>query len=243
MSLAIGLRFYRLNVMRKGQTVALPIGPGSEPCDLHDYAQDFVSRRSDPTEETAEPRTWYFEKHKTNSIRVTHGYLHYGTHGFESEFKDAKTKRHKYQRQATDLEEIPLYFQIWVPSGGDFAIMAFQSFGGRSCVNFVRTAMVKDFNKRYPNYLLRFQVLVPAQSLLDEAPVKTVTFMHPRRSNDRADRMMGKTLEEVDYQLTVKAKRRGAMLATYRDLRGLISSTRMDLFPSMGTNLRVSKQM
>jgi len=222
MSLAIGLRFYRLTIRRKGDNKPLPVGPGSTPCDLYEYVGSFVKRRTDPTEETAEPRTWYFEKKAANSIRAVHGYLHYGTHGFESKLKDAKTKKPKYERQSSDLEEIPLYFQIWSPSDAEYGIMAFQSFGGRSCVTFVRTAMMKDFVKAYPGYTLSFKTLVPAQSVIEEAPVKTITFVKPKRSSDRAERMLGRPVDEVDYQLIVKAKRRGGMLATFKDLRSLL---------------------
>ncbi len=56
--------------------------------------------------------------------------INYGTHGFESRLKDVKTRREKYKRESTDLEEIPLYFQIWSPSSSQYAIIAFQSFQG-----------------------------------------------------------------------------------------------------------------
>lgn len=226
MSLAIGLRFYRITVRRKGDQDQRPIGPGGDPCDFYEYTEGFIKRRIDPTEETSEPRTWYFDPLKTNSIRAHHGHINYGTHGFESKLKDAKTKKPKYDRQASDLEEIPLYFQVWCPSESTFAIAAFQSFGGRSCVGFVRAAMANDFRKLYPEYVLGFKALVPAQALVDEAPVKSLTFIKPHRSSDPADRMLGRQPDELDYQLTVRAKARNAFLGRFKDLNSTLGANK-----------------
>ncbi|MDG4676173.1 hypothetical protein P9A16_34380 [Shinella sp. 838] len=219
MAFAIGLRFYRIAVRRKGEKDPLEIGPGSEPCDFIDYVSDFVDRRNNPTSETDAQRTWFFEPVATQSIRTVHGYISYGTHGFESQLKDVKTKKSKYNRLSTDLEEIPLYFQFWVPSNAEYALVAFQSFQGRSCVSFIQSAMVLDFQQRYPDYSISFRVMAPASAISDVAPVKAVTFVKPRRYGDPADRpWKGKTMDEVEYELTVRSKRRGGMLSTFKDL-------------------------
>ena len=220
MPFAIGLRFYRISIRRKGEKENLEIWPGRDPCDLIDYVKGFVQRRTEPTVHAEEQRTWFFEELTTSSIRVVHGYINYGTHGFESKLKDVKTRRQKYVRQATDLEEIPLYFQFWMPTGSTFALAAFQSFQGRSCISFVRSAMIKDFNERFPNHVMLFNVVAPTQSMLDEAPVKRVTFFKPKVSNDKADRyLLGRDIEEIDYELTVRARKRGSFISSYKDLR------------------------
>ncbi|MDW9598135.1 hypothetical protein GOA86_07015 [Sinorhizobium meliloti] len=223
MSFAIGLRFYRIAVRKKGQKEPLDIGPGSDPCDLLDYIEDFVARKTEPTDEGDAFRTWFFEPRDTNSIRTVHGYISYGTHGFESKFKDVKTKKPKYQRQSTDLEEIPLYFQFWVPSDAKYALVSFQSFQGRSCVSFVQGAITSDFQKRYPDYLLTFRVLAPSNAVSDVAPVKAVTFLKPKEFSDRADRSwLGKKIEELSYEVTVRARKRGAMIGTFKELEKLL---------------------
>ncbi|MCT7373439.1 hypothetical protein [Chelativorans salis] len=226
MPFAIGLRFYRIGIRRKADKTPMNIGPGAEPCDLIDFANDFVARKSEPTVETTEQRTWFFEPRATNSIRTVHGHINYGTHGFESKFKDVKTRKEKYQRKATDLEEIPLYFQIWVPSDSDFALMAFQSFQGRSCVSFVRSSMIKDFEDRFPGYAMTFRVVASTASFLDAAPVKTVTFLKPKSMKDKADRyLLGRRVDEVDYEVTVRARKRGSALSTYKELRERFTSS------------------
>ncbi|WP_027145814.1 hypothetical protein [Mesorhizobium sp. WSM3626] len=205
----------------------MKIGPGAEPCDLIDFANDFAARKREPTVETSEQRTWFFEPKKTNSIRTVQGYINYGTHGFESKFKDVTTRKEKYQRKASDLEEIPLYFQIWVPSNSEFALMAFQSFQGRSCVSFVRSSMIRDFEDKHHGYAMTFRVVASTASFLDTAPVKTVTFFKPRTVKDKADRyLLGRPADDVDYEVTVRARKRGSALSTYKELR--------DRFPGDG---------
>lgn len=225
MPFAIGLRFYRIRIRKKGEKEPMKVGPGAEPCDLFDFASGFVARKREPTVEIDDQRTWFFEPRATNSIRVVHGYINYGTHGFESKFKDVKTRKEQYKRKATDLEEIPLYFQIWVPSDSDFALMAFQSFQGRSCVSWVRSSMIKDFEDQYPGYGMTFRVVASTSSFLDPAPVKTVTFLKPRTTQDKADRyFLGRHIDEIDYEVTLRARKRGSALSTYKELRDRFSS-------------------
>jgi len=227
MAFAIGLRFYRVAVRRKADRAPMMIGPGAEPCDLLDYAAAFVAKKLEPTIETSESRTWFFEPSPTNSIRTVHGHINYGTHGFESKFKDVATREEKYQRKSSDLEEIPLYFQIWAPSESEFALMAFQSFQGRSCVSFVRSAMIQDFEATFPGYALTFRVIASTASFQDTTPVKAITFLRPNTASDKADAYrLGRRLDEVDYEVTVKAKKRGATLAMYKDLQKVLAANK-----------------
>lgn len=223
MAFAIGLRFYKIIVKKKGVEEPLEIGPGADPCDLMDFMTEFVGKKVEPTDESEAQRTWYFEPSKTESIRTVHGYISYGTHGFESKIKDRKTKKPKYLRQTDDLEEVPLYFQFWCPSDARCAFGAFQSFQGRSCVSFVQKSMSEAFRTKYPDYMLRFTVLAPANAIDNEAPVKSITFTKPSTVADRADRSwFGKSLDELEYEVTVRARRRGGMLARFKELKEIL---------------------
>jgi len=224
MSFSIGLRFYKITIRRKRDEQPLPIGPSCEPVDLYDFLSDFISRKQAPTEEVEELRTWYFEPKPTPSIRTLHGYLHYGTHGFESKLKDNKTKKEKYKRLSTDVEEVPLYYQFWVPSGSDFAIFGFQSFAGRSCINFVRSSITKSFSYQFENHLIAFKAIIPANAGLGDAPVKSIVL---RRSSNRADKSdtyrLGRHATNVEIDLTVRARGRNSFLGTYKELKGFLS--------------------
>lgn len=223
MAFTIGIRIYRITIRKKGAKDALDLGPDGDPCDFLDYVSDFVSRKVVPTTDTDAQRTWFFEPVETNSIRTIHGYINYGTHGFESKFKDVKTKKEKYQREATDLEEIPLYFQVWVPSSSKSAFIAFQSFQGRSCIGHVQRALSADFQKMHPEYSVSFKVMAPDAAIVDTASVKSITFLQPRRFSDSADMyFLGKKIDEFHYDVTVRAKKRGSMLSTYKDLKASI---------------------
>ncbi|KFL30639.1 hypothetical protein JP75_14285 [Devosia riboflavina] len=226
MAFAIGLRVYRVSITRKSDKERMTIGPAAAPCDLFAFAEQFAQIKQEPTVESEEQRTWFFEPKDTNSIRTVHGYINYGTHGFESKFKDVKTRKEKYSRQSSDLEEIPLYFQMWIPEDSEFALMAFQSFQSRSCVGFVRASMIASFEERYPQYRLNFNVVANHATFLNSAPVKSVTFHRPKTVSDRAERyFLGRGSDEVDYDLTVRARKRGYSLSTYGELKDRFPAT------------------
>lgn len=234
MSFAIGLRFYRIQVFRKVDKENMIIGPGSEPCDLMDFFDAFVNEKRSATVEEEVSRTWFFEPRKTNAIRTIHGYINYGTHGFESKFKDVKTLEEKYQRKTSDVEEIPLYFQIWMPENSSFGLIAFQSFQIRSCITLVRSSIIRKFEHSYLNYNINFRIVAPNSAALDMFPVKTVRFLKPKSSNDRADRYFGRSAEEVDYEVTIKARRRGSIISTYKELRSRLNANKDGLIEFEG---------
>lgn len=225
MAFTIGLRFYRIYVRRKGSTENVPIGPGQEPCDLLEYIADFVSRKATPTVEEATPRTWFFEARETNTERVVHGYINYGTHGFESTFRDIETGEEKYRREAYDLEEIPLYFQFWVPTDLGNAFVAFQSFQGRSCIDYVRNTLIKDFCQRFPGFDLIVRIITSSAAIRPDAPVKTFTLINPKAAADRFDAILKKPAAEVSYEITVRTRKRGGILSTYKDIGKLVSQS------------------
>ncbi|WP_112161091.1 hypothetical protein [Agrobacterium radiobacter] len=219
MAFAIGLRFYKITIRKKGDIDPLEIGPDGEPCDFIDFVETFVKSREEPTDEEDSQRTWFFEPVKTESIRTIHGLISYGTHGFEAKIKDRKTKKKKYDRLPDDLEEVPLYFQYWVPSGARCAFAGFQSFQGRSCVSFVQRSMTDAFKAKFPGYSLRFNILAPGEMMDANAPVKSITFTRPNTASDSADKKWdAKSFDEAEYELTVRAKRRGGVLATLKEL-------------------------
>ncbi|MGV1869708.1 hypothetical protein [Agrobacterium rosae] len=223
MAFAIGLRFYKITIKKKGDEQLPEMGPGGDPCDFIEFVKEFVSQKEEPTDEKEAQRTWYFEPLGTESLRTEHGYISYGTHGFESKIKDRKTRKPKYLRQTDDLEEVPLYFQFWCPSDATCAFAAFQSFQGRSCVSFVQKSMCDVFKSKFPEYSLRFTVLAPASAINDEAPVKALTFTRPKQFSDSADKSwFDKSLDEVDYEITVRAKKRNSILARFKDLKEML---------------------
>lgn len=213
MTFSIGLRFYKIQVSEKKRG-GRPIRINKDDMTLDPFVflQEFVQQRSVPTEETVSPRTWFFEEQEFSGIRGIHGLINYGTHGFESKIIDVKSKEQKYQRIATDLEQIPLYFQYWIPDKSDFGLAAYQSFQGRSCINFIHTAATHAFENRKNAHKISFRILAPGDignDVIASSPVKTVTFIKRRLPADLADKYLGgNSTEEVEYEVQLKSKRK-----------------------------------
>lgn len=205
-------------IRRKGSDANLLIGPEEEPCDLFDFLQLFVGTRSTPTVHYAEQRSWFLKPALSTSMRTHDGHISYGTHGFESEISDGRTGVKKYQRQTSDLEAIDLYYQFWLPEGQKFGILAFQSFGARSCVQLIKSALAEQFKNNFPNHVLYTMALSPSKAMMDAAPVKSVTFYGSADHSDRADKF-AKPGVGVSYELTLRAKKRGSYFSTYKDVR------------------------
>ena len=143
-----------------------------------------------------------------------------------------------YQRKASDVEEIPLYFDFWCPPTDDFAMVALQSFGIRSCVHLVLHEMQKQFELMNPGFRLHINKLMgndSPQSLFADAPVKKLTLIRHNASNDRfSSYRAGQTSRPIDIELSFKAKR-GGLLGSLQEMGGLFSENDRGLILYEGT--------
>lgn len=220
---SIGLRFYKATAHTKHQR-------GSEPCDpaelkmpTHQFLNAFVAAHDNAIDDDEAERSWYFERRESESENSIRGYIRYGTFGYESTFRSAKTKDTTYERQVDDVEEVPLFFEFWNPEGRAHSIFSFQSFHGRSCVALILEAMQKDFENDNPNHILRFKKLVAIDSpnsLYKNAGVKKLTFTKNRVFSDKftAYAKNGE-VRSVNFEMNVKPQR-GAILGTLGDIMG-----------------------
>lgn len=221
MSFAIGLRFYKIIIHknRNKKPINFDDLPGEK--SVIEFIENFFTIRRTPTDEGLSQRTWYIEKQNSTSIRSVHGWVKYGTHGFESKLVDNATKKENYHRKSTDLEEIPLYVHFWIPSNSNHAFVAFQSFQGRSCVSFVMTALNKSFMKANREYRLSYSKIMPSDghSFL-ASPVKSLTMVKSSIPPDKFEGYLnGIPREEVEYEVSIKAKRKGylGLLSKYKE--------------------------
>jgi hypothetical protein len=222
MAFSIGVRLYRISIVDLASRETVVNAPGADPCDLFAFLEGFIARHEANTVEEEASRSWMFKPIPTQMERTLHGHISYGTHGFESTLVDVVTGEPQYDRKSTDVEAIPLYFQCWSPQDRDFALMAFQSFQGRSCVGLVRSTMMREFSDMYPNASLRFLTLGASEMLSDDLDVKSVTLVRPRQTSDMADAYQGMS-EEIDYKLQLSARRRGGVLAKLGLLRNRLT--------------------
>lgn len=175
--------------------------------------QEFIKAHGVASTDEDRQRIWYFEKPHLNEGGETNGYIRYGTYGFESNFIDSKTREQKYKRETHHYEDIPLYYQFWFPDKQEYGLMLLQSFGGRSCVSYVRDAFRERFFKANDGFSLRIRKIVPAEvlaSALDEAPVSGFTFVKKVKNGDKFSGYGGTAPQEIDLELTMKARKAGS---------------------------------
>ncbi len=211
MARAIGLRVYKLSINEKGnrdRTLALDDGALHLP--FYAFVSEFLDENIVANSETEMERTWFFEKDPNSKELDVFGHVHYGTYGFESNFKNNKTKKLNYRRKTTDVEEIPLYFQFVFPGGKNYALVVFQSFQGRSCVQIVLDRLKERFESLNSDLHLRTSKLMPSDakgSIYNALPVKKLRLIKRNTSSDLADVHHGKAPSTVDVVLTVSARR------------------------------------
>lgn len=222
MASTIGLRIYQIIVHRVRDRTPLSFTCGGFRKPPHEFLIEFPQDFATANQDAERERSWYFEPKDVVRPTSSKGYVHYGMYGFESDMVDARTKKRNYRRQATDVEEIPLYYEFWHPREATYALAAFQSFHGRSCINLVLTAMQQSFSKLNPGFDLLFRKLQPAgpgSSIYQDAPVKSLRLVRKNAPSDVADRYSnGAATDVVDFELTITAKKRG-ILGLFRNLR------------------------
>lgn len=227
MAKAIGFRAYLLSVTEKRDGKPISFESGRLTAHFAELLSQFVDQNDQPTSHDEMERTWFFERDSKSKELDIFGFVHYGTYGFESNFKNNRTKELNYRRQTDDVEEIPLYFQYWVPAGKKYAFVIFQSFQGRSCVQLVLDAFRDWFEARHDGLTVRAKKLVPNDangSIYNAAPVKRIRLIKKDTSSDLADaHYRGGQPDSVDVELTVSA-RRAKSLGTFKAVASALKS-------------------
>lgn len=225
MPAAIGLRVYRAFVLRRNSKDREPVPSVELKLGREDFLSGFIAQHAGSTSDTARERSWYFEEREPSAPANSKGYIHYGTYGFESRFLDPVTREEKFARRTADVEEIPLFYEMWSPPTVNATFLAFQSFQGRSCVTLVLHAMQKSFEQINDGYVLRFSKLMPGNagaSVYKDAPVKKLTLIKRRAGGDSMSRYRGSVPRQgVDFEYAFRARRNGD-LGPFGDLTDTI---------------------
>lgn len=211
MANVIGLRIYKIFVTKKGEQKPLPLN-----CDLlsepfNQFLAKFIAVSGEPHSDHERERTWYFEEREAQKDRYSKGHIHYGTFGHASTLRDRKTRAVRYRRKADEVDEIPLYYEYWLPENERFCLNAQQSFSGKSCILYVNDKMKSEFEKENPNFFLRVKKLTAADmkdSPYFAAPVKEITLIRRKMRADLADQLLGDAAPDaVNMKVTVAATR------------------------------------
>ena len=207
MTITIGLRFYRISITESRSTRLLNLAKFN----LMAFLETFLSAHAKPKDDDELQRSWRIEPYDSAGTGEFWGIIKYATFGYESEIVDWKSRAPKYRRQSNDLEEIPLFYHFWVPQDDEFAIVAFQSFQGRSCIQLVTSSAAEAFKKKYQNMSLRFEKVSPnyfSATSLYRSPVKKLTLIKKKPINDRASALLnGIGVDNYNYEVSFVAKR------------------------------------
>ncbi len=210
MASSIGPRGYLVTVHKKGRKELLPFSSSELKVPPSQFFLKFVSDNNAVVQDNEKERSWYFEERENDGGGSSKGYTHYGTFGFESNFVDNKTKAKKYRRKIDDIEEIPLFYEIWIPKQKDICFVAFQSFQGRSCIGLVMEKAQKEFSAQNPDYILKYQKLLPSEGsdLYGKAPVKRLRLIKRNAPSDVTDRYLGKEVpDKVNFEVRLSTNR------------------------------------
>lgn len=193
----------------------VPLDPASLPGkDFNKFLADFVTGHSAVRQDPNNQRIWFFEKPRKAVDGNLDGYIKYGVYGFESDLIDSTTKKHRYKRKVGDYEQIELYFQLWRPASARGALLALQSFQGRSCISYVNQALIEDFRKSYPGFTMKVRKLMPDNlkgSVFARSPVKAISLVTRHAHADlRRNYGTAEVPEELEVTVRLSARKKGS---------------------------------
>lgn len=216
MPASVGIRVYRMTIHRReGDRAQVSLEEDSLKIKGNVFLSRFAELYKAGVQNSEAERSFSFESKEDNGKGTSKGYVHYGTYGFAADLVDGNTRKKSYRRKTTDVEEIPLYYEFWCPDDADFALIAFQSFQGRSCIHLAMHQIQKDFETQNKGFYAKFKKLVPGDlkgSVYFGAPVKRLTLVRSNAPSDMTDGYYpSKSHTGLDFEITLKARRNGSI--------------------------------
>lgn len=212
---AIGLRVYRIGVNERGVSTPLPLNSAALAEKVPNFISRFIKAHTNAIKNSGLERSLSFDIKCEGEPGNSYGYIRYGTYGYESDLVDADTNEKNYRRKSTDVEEIPLYYEFWCPKGSSFGLAAFQSFGGRSCINLLVSQMRHNFEKANPQHILTFKKLQPNDaegSAFASAEVRQLRLIKKNAPSDVASQYFDNgNKKPIDLEIVISARRKGSL--------------------------------
>ncbi|MEO9824494.1 MAG: hypothetical protein ABJF50_08780 [Paracoccaceae bacterium] len=205
----IGLYVYQLCLSDAHNYQQIPLAAEGLGSELHAFLPLFVRGKLTTMQNNNIERSWRLVP-EVDEDRSRHGIVRYGTYGFSSDIINPEDNEVLYNRNADDVEEIPLYYKFWVPEHGNFGFAAFQSFRDRSCVSQVLGELSREFNQRYDHVRLTPRKVMPAgDEIYRYAQVKKLILSKKRVPKDRAEILRNLPPEELNVELSFSVRRNG----------------------------------
>ena len=221
MTHAVGLRTYQLFIVKgRGGNYVHPEDEGlsvSLPTLLTQFTTKFAKANTVDVQE----KTWGMNEVSCDRPGNSVGTVAYGRYGYAATLKNISTGEQTYRRSRDESEELNLYYRFWLPDGEKFALAAFESFSGKSCISLIFDALKQFFESQNSGYGLRIRRLMPtgaSERIYAGRPVKNLTLVSRKPPSDLADQLFaGKAKSTRRISITMHSARNG-ILGTFEDL-------------------------
>ena len=206
---SIGLHIYAVTQYRNRKPKSIPFSSQGDGSRLSRAMPHFVARYSSAEDESSEfPRPWFLKPAPSNG-HTFEGSIMYGSTGYATDIIDRKTRETNYNRQVSDIEIFPLYYRMWVPDNGDYALLGLQTFGQKSCVGRFQNALESGFRQTNSGFRINFAAVAPGEiASYQAAEVKKLSLTKRDYSSDAAENQLGDPGALVDLGVTFSAKRK-----------------------------------
>ncbi len=205
----IGIYVYQLCINDAHNYRQVPLAAEGLGSELYEFLPLFVRGKSTTTQNNNIERSWRLIP-EADDGRSRHGIVRYGTYGYSSDIINPEDNEVLYNRNADDVEEIPLYYKFWVPENGNCGFAILQSFRDRSCVAQVLGELAREFKQRYDHVTLTPRKVMPASDeVYRNAQVKKLILSKKRVPKDRAEILRNLPPEELNVELSFSVRRNG----------------------------------
>ncbi|MCO4090939.1 MAG: hypothetical protein HEQ34_03175 [Sphingorhabdus sp.] len=232
MTHAVGIRTYQIFITRKKIHDFVQLDDSELKTSFGEFVEKFILDRSVSTNHQEHEKSWGIIEKKQGTGGNSRGLISYGRYGYAASLRDANTGVENYKRKRSDAETLNLYYQFWLPDDEKFALAAFSSFSGRSCISLIFEQMKSAFESVNPDFLLKFHRLMPSgtsEKLYAGKPVKSLTLVTRRPPRDLADALFrGRTQKVGQMTLKISSSRNGNL--------GILSDL-IDGLPSDSSNV------
>lgn len=145
---------------------------------------------------------------KTDDAGIT-GTLKVGTYGRAAGVIDVNSGAQAFDKKKWHAEEIPHYFRIYVPAGGDQGYFVTERLGLSGVTGLLRQVFRDYFEKAYPDYSLDIVPMSPdfvVKRFIKAGEPRSVSFIKHSIPADYADVVAGKSKEQPgSVQVTIKS--------------------------------------
>ena len=221
MTHAVGVRTYQIYVTKKGSKDFLALNDTELFEKFPAFLKRFISDNKKTRDVSQAEKSWRLTEKKSESDGNSRGIISYGRYGYAASLMDTKTGNENYKRKVTDSEMYDLYYRVWIPDRERFAVAAFSSFSGKSCITLILDAMKAEFEKKNPDFLLKFYRLMPsgaAAKIYAGKDVKNLRLVTRKPPSDLADQLFRGKSQKVQRMTVTIHSGRNSYLGNFTDL-------------------------